>query len=183
MNHEEYEFTLVVGGIREVTAQIENGLFESGCDDATISVRYGRVFITFSREGASFKDAMISAIKDVRRANVGATVLRVDQCDLVTQADIARRIDRSRQLVNQYLAGERGPGGFPAPACNLIDGSPLWDWCEVAFWLCENNLIEENALRDAQDLTVINSVLELEHQRTLAPDLTQQIMDELCLPR
>ena len=47
--------------------------------------------------------------------------------------------------------------------------------------LWENNIIKEEDLREAQDLTVINSVLELERQRRLSPELTKEIMESLCL--
>jgi hypothetical protein len=144
-------------------------------------LRFGRIYLTFSRSAVSLKDAIISAIKNVRESGIDATVLRVDQCDLVTQSEIARRIHRSRQLVNQFINGGRGPGGFPAPACNITDGAPLWYWCEVAFWLWENNIIKEEDVREAQDLMVINSVLELERQRQLSPELTKEIMEALSL--
>jgi len=175
----EYDFTLLLDRVDEITSELECALYTAGCDDATISVRLGRMYLTFSRGGDSLKDAIISAIMDVRASGLGATVVRVDPCDLVTQADIARRIERSRQLVHQYISGARGPGGFPAPACNIADGTPLWHWCEVARWLCDNNLIREDDLREAQDLAVINSVLELEQQRQLFPELTEQILAAL----
>lgn len=177
----EFDFTLLLDGVNKITLEIENALYDAGCDDATISLRFGRLYLTFSRSAASLKDAIISAIKNVRESGIDATVLRVDQCDLVTQAEIARRIHRSRQLVGQYVKGGRGPGGFPAPACNITDGVPLWYWCEVAYWLWENNIIKEEDLRDAQDLTVINSVLELERQRRVSPELTKEIMEALSL--
>ena len=171
----EHDFALVLTGITELTPEAENALFEAGCDDATISVRSGRVFLTFSRTAPTLPDAIISAIQDVRRAGVGAEVLRVDYCNLVTQADIARKIGRSRQLVHQYITGARGPGGFPAPACNITDDSPLWFWCEVAYWLWQNDMIREDVLREAEEVAVINSVLEFEYQRQLKPDRTEEI--------
>ena len=109
----EFDFTLLLDGIDKITPDVEDVLFTAGCDDATISLRFGRMYLTFSRSAASLKDAIISAIKNVRESGIDATVLRVDQCDLVTQSEIARRIHRSRQLVNQYITGGRGPGGFP----------------------------------------------------------------------
>ena len=178
----EHEFTLLLDGVSEVNTGIEDALFEAGCDDATISVRFGRVYLTFSRTASSIKDAIISAIRDIRKANINAVVLRVDVCDLVTQADIARRIGRSRQLVNQYLTGARGPGAFPAPACNITDGAPLWYWCEVADWLWQSNMIKESVLREAREVVAINRVLEWEHQRQVEPGLTKEIVDALCLP-
>ena len=69
--------------------------FQAGCDDATISVCSGRIYITFSRVAASLKDAILRAIRDVESTKICAEVLDVDTCNLVTQADIARKIGRT----------------------------------------------------------------------------------------
>jgi hypothetical protein len=175
----EHDFALVLTGITELTSEAENALFEAGCDDATASVRFGRVYLTFSRTAPALKDAILSAIRDVRRAGIGADVLRVDSCNLVTQADIARKIGRTRQLVHQYMTGERGPGGFPAPACHICDESPLWYWCEVAYWLWQNDMIKEDVLREAEHVYFINTVLELRHQRQLAPNLADEVLQSI----
>lgn len=177
----EFDFTLLLDGIHEVSSEVEDSLFAAGCDDATISVRAGRVYLTFSRTAATLKNAILAAIKDVREADIGATVLRVDQCTLITQAEIARRIGRSRQLVHQYITGARGPGGFPPPACHITEDAPLWYWCEVAYWLSEHDIIREEDSREAQDLTVINSALELAWQRRMSPEETKAILEELSL--
>jgi hypothetical protein len=179
----EHDFALVLAGIVELTPQAEDALFEAGCDDATLSVRAGRVFATFSRTAPSLKDAILSAIRDVKKANVGAAVFRVDICNLVSQAEIARRIGRTRQLVHQYLTGTRGPGGFPAPACDLTDGTPLWSWCEVADWLSRNDMIQESILRDAKDVAAINSVLDFEQQRRRDPTLITELLRSLSGPQ
>ena len=128
----EHDFALILTGVHELTSEVENALFETGCDDATLSVQYGFIYMEFSRMAESLKDAILSAIRDVRKAKIGADVWRVDECNLVTPAEIARRIGRSRQLIHQYMTGKRGPGGFPAPECNLTDGAPLWAWCAVS---------------------------------------------------
>lgn len=175
----EHDFALVLTGIIEVTPEALDALFEAGCDDATVSVRSGRVYLTFSRTASSLKDAILSAIRDVRKAGIGADVLRVDECSLVTQADIARKIGRSRQLVHQYITGIRGPGSFPPPACEITTGAPLWYWCEVAYWLWENNMIKEDVLRAAQEVAIVNIALELEHQRQLEPALTEEILQSV----
>jgi hypothetical protein len=175
----EYEFTLVLTGLSDLTPEVVDALYEAGCDDATIAARAGRVYITFDRAAASMKDAILSAIGNVRSAGVGADVLRVDYCSLVTQADIARKIGRSRELVRQYIMGNRGPGRFPAPVCEITDGSPLWYWCEVAHWLCENDMIKESALRDAEEVEMINAVLELHWQRQRKPDLAEEVIERV----
>ena len=153
-----------------------NALFEAGCDDATFSVRFGRVYATFTRTAPAIKEAIFSAIADIRKAGIGADILRVDVPGLVTQSDIARKIGRTRQLVNQYLTGKRGPGGFPAPACEINDGAPVWYWSEVAAWLWEHDMLQENVLREAEQVDVINSVLDVEHMRQTKPELTAEVM-------
>lgn len=171
----EYDFVLVLTDGVTLTAEVENALFEAGCDDATISVRSGRVYLTFSRRSSSILAAILSAIQQIRRADIGADVLRVDFCNLVTQSDIARRIGRTRQLVHQYIRGARGPGGFPPPACEICEESPLWYWCEVAHWLRRNDMIQEAVLREAQEVDSINAVLEVQRQRVAIPELIEEV--------
>lgn len=175
----EHDFILVLTGITELTRETEDALFQAGCDDATVSIRSGRVFLAFSRTAPSLREAIVSAIQDVRKAQVGAEVLRVDDCNLVTQAEVARRIGRTRQLVHQFISGARGPGDFPPPTCHITDDVPLWRWCEVAHWLWQNNMLSETSLRAAQDVDLINSVLEFAHQSRLHPDFVAQFFPEL----
>lgn len=158
----EFDFALIVGGVPELMGDVEDALFEAGCDDCTLSVQYGQLYLEFSRSAASIQEAILSAIRDVCKAGIGARVLRVDDCNLVTAADIARRIDRSRQLVHQYMTGQRGPGGFPPPCCHLSENSPLWTWCAVSFWLAQNNLLRPEASWDAEVVASINFALERE---------------------
>jgi len=181
----EYDFTLVLTGVRklgdrklgdsELTDDLQNALLEAGCDDATPAVRSGRIFLTFSRTAPSLKQAILSAIEQVWNTKTGADVLRVDDCNLVTQADIGYRLRRSRQQIHQYVTGVRGPGGFPPPACSIADDSPLWYWCEVAYWLWENDLIKEDVLEDAEDVAAINNMLEMKHQKRRKPALFQEL--------
>jgi hypothetical protein len=74
----DHEFTLVIDGIPGLTSETFDALFEAGCDDATMSSRDGVVSLAFGRTAASMKDAVISAIQDVQRANIGARVVRVE---------------------------------------------------------------------------------------------------------
>jgi hypothetical protein len=175
----EHEFALVLTGISDFDDDMMDSLFEAGCDDATPCLRYGKVVLTFSRMAASLKEAILSAIHDIRKARIGADVLRVDDCNLVTQAEIARRSGRSRQVVNQYISGKRGPGGFPPPVCEITEGAPLWAWCSVAYWLRENNMINEQDLVDARDVELINILLDYLHQRQADPATVEELLGNL----
>lgn len=174
----EYDFALVLTGVDDLTPEIEGALFDAGCDDATLSIRIGQAYLTFSRKATSRREAVLSAIRDVRKSGIGADVRRVDSCGLVTQSEIARRIGRTRQLVHQYIAGERGPGGFPPPSCHISD-YPFWAWCEVACWLWQNDMIKEDVLLEAEDDAVINNVLDLQHRKRQDPKYINDIFESL----
>jgi len=175
----EHDFALIVGGVDDLTAEVEDALFEAGCDDATLSIQYGLLYIEFSRHAPSLKDAILTAIRDVRNADIGAEVLRVDECNLVTQSEIARRIGRTRQLVNQFINGQRGPGGFPPPECHLDEGAPLWAWCAVSYWLAENSMLRPEDGWNAEVVAAINNWLEAARQRERHPELIEQIQNDL----
>lgn len=85
-HEQEYDFALVLTGLAELPPDAEDALFEAGCDDATISVRSGQVRLLFSRAGASFEQAVSSAIADAKRAKVGADVV-LDVHDSLGRSD------------------------------------------------------------------------------------------------
>ena len=179
----EHDFALIVGGASELTQHVEDSLFHAGCDDATLSIQYGLLYMEFSRSATSLEDAIIGAINDVRSAGIGGEVLRVDECDLVTPSEIARRIGRTRQLIHQYMNGTRGPGGFPPPECHLTDNAPHWTWCAVSYWLVQNNLLRPEEGWNAEVVEAINNFLESERQRQRYPELLDEIARGLPVQR
>lgn len=172
---QEFDFALVLDGIADLTDEVMNRLFDAGCGDATFSLRYGLVYAEFSREAESYQQAILTAIEEIRAARVNAEVLRVNACDLVTPANIARRIQRSRELVSQYISGNRGPGGFPAPECFLAEDKPLWTWCAVSYWLAQNNLIRPEVHRQAEFERIINGRLAAQRIRKANPELAAEV--------
>ena len=174
-SEKEYDFALIVGQVPSLTTKVENALFSAGCDDATLSIRYGLLYMEFSRTAPSLADAILTAIQDVRKSKIGAEVIRVDDFDLVTPSEIARRINRSRQMVHQYINGQRGPGGFPPPECHLAKGSPLWAWCAVSSWLAQNDIVRPEESWNAEVVSAINHRLEADRQRVRNPKLIRQI--------
>lgn len=102
-------------------------------------------------------------------------IMRVDDCNLVTQSEIARRSSRHKQQVHDWIKGKRGDGKFPPPICEIGPGKPLYLWCEVAHWLYENNFVPEDILQNAEILSAINSVLELRHQKQHSEDFIKEV--------
>jgi hypothetical protein len=175
----EFDFALIVSGVHELTTEVEDALFEAGCDDATLSIQYGQLYMEFSRRARAIEEAILSAIHDVHKAGVGAEVLRVDECNLVTQSEIARRINRTRQMVAQYVSGARGPGGFPPPEFYLSEGTPLWAWCAVSYWLAQNDIVRPEEGWNAEVVAMINNQLEAELLRKRNAELADTISKEL----
>jgi predicted DNA-binding transcriptional regulator AlpA len=142
-----YNFTLILSGVREIEAEVEDALFDAGCDDALLGSRDGVVFLDFEREAPSAREAVLSAIADVGKAGIGARVARVEPDELVTMAEIARRTNRSRENIRQLAAGLRGPGDFPPPVANLKQKSPIWRWADVEAWLLQREEAGESSPR------------------------------------
>ena len=171
----EHDFALVIDGVPELTRKVEDALFQAGCDDATFAIQYGRLYGEFSRRAKSLEEAILGAIRDVRKAKIGAKVLRVDESDMVTSSEVARRIGRSRQQVYQYITGQRGPGNFPPPEFHLSKGAPLWTWCSVSQWLAEHNIVRPEAGWNAEVVAAINTSLEAARQKQRRPELVKEI--------
>jgi hypothetical protein len=92
----EFAFAITGGKHNRVT---EDALFEAGCDDALLASRTGRMFLEFHREALSLVEAILSAIRDVRRAGLG--VLRVDEAGMARQASDVQVINAALEFQRQ----------------------------------------------------------------------------------
>lgn len=152
-----------------------------GCSDATPSVICGWVWLEFSRVATSYKGAVLSAIRDVRRANIGADVERIHECNLATLSENAREIGKTPEYVHQLVTGVRGFGRFPPPDCHLTDIVLLWAWCAVSFWPAQNNIVRPEVVEDLDTAYLINNALEeLREGRCPQPTATEHLKKELA---
>jgi hypothetical protein len=155
-----FQFTLVLRNVDINTPQLEDSLYEAGCDDALINFRNGAVYLEFDREGSSLEEAVISAIKDIKRSSVCAEVASVAPENLVSESEIAKRLNTNRQTVSLWIKGERRKA-FPYPVMRLSEKSPLWSWSEVVIWLFNNKIINDKEIVDrALFFANINAALE-----------------------
>jgi len=113
-----------------------DGIVAAGLDDAMFGVEHGVPSAEFDREAPTLADAVAGAVRALE--SVELVALRVIDQDLVTLADIADRIEQSRESVRRYATGERGAGGFPPPANPARDGTVFYRWSEVVPWLEEH---------------------------------------------
>jgi hypothetical protein len=188
-----YTFTLILADVPGLTDAVCDALFEAGCDDALVGMRDGVVFLDYSREAGSFREAVFSAIADVEGAGIEAHVARVEPDELVTMSEIARRTGRSRENVRQLISGVRGPGGFPPPVANLTRKSPIWRWTEAAQWFREKAGVEAAAsteeaatksstcLDGGDFIAAVNATLEL-RRHVPTPGEAMQLYEKLLQP-
>ena len=156
------EFTLVLEAPKGMNTNLEDALFEAGCDDALLSYRGGIAYLDFDREAENLETAIILAIDQVESVGLGLKVKRVEPSDLVTSAEIARRLNRSRQSIQQLISGSRGVADFPLPIAGVTSKTMLWSWQEVAKWFLDKGKLEdENVYLKAMTMKQINESLEM----------------------
>jgi len=164
-----WSFTLVVeGGLAQQPAALD----KVGCGDATVGSVDGVDYADFLRGGPSFESTLVSTILAVESVD-GFVVRRVEPDDLVTAAEIATRLGRSRESIRLLVAGARGAGNFPAPVSHLRSRQRLWRWSEVAEWVGE---MDEDQRWRATVLAGVNAMLEY---RRLDP-LVHQLVGPLA---
>ena len=164
----EHEFTLVIEGDlhEESTAA---ALFDAGCDDASFGISEGVGYGEFIREASTFAEAVMSAIHQVESV-ASLRVMHVEPDDIVTMADIAERLERTRESVRLLVAGRRGPGRFPPPISHSRERSRLWRWTDVTEWL---GGIEPEEREAARFTAAVNAALEL---RRRLPEMADELV-------
>ncbi len=156
-----HSLTIIASGLEIGNLDYADRFFEAGCDDSTISLQKGLFVLEFDREANTFEDALITAIRDVKK--VGATIERIEPDHLVSAADIATRTGVTRAAISLYASGKRGEG-FPSPIARITTDSPLWDWPEVAKWMVGQKQITEEAALEASVIRDMNhAILNVHH--------------------
>ena len=158
-----HQFTLIVDGPDLQDASLIDAVFEAGCGDAAAGRIDGVQYVDFDREALTLDQAILSAVVDLERID-GLRVVRIADAGLVSMADIAVRIGRTREGVRLMITGARGPGGFPPPITDPRSRYRLWRWSDVALWLTRN-LGEEMSDANDEILAALNAGLELRHHR------------------
>jgi hypothetical protein len=133
MNAYDFELSFALPPMEGDIDDLVDLLYESGCDDATLGLGLkGHVAMMFTRTAASAREAVLSAIGDVRSAIPDARLEEADP-DLVGLSDVAALLGVSRQNVRKLLMDS--PTSPPAPT-HL--GSPaLWRLADLLRWLRE----------------------------------------------
>lgn len=129
----EYDFVLkfkLAEGSADANDLVER-LGEAGCDDAVVGIgQPGRIALSFTREADSARQAVISALENVKRAVPDAELIEASP-DLAGLTDIAELVGVSRQNMRKLMLAHAKT--FPAP---VHEGSTaLWHLAPVLEWL------------------------------------------------
>ena len=155
-----FHFTLIVNGPDlQDDAHIDT-LFEAGCDDASIGNSDGVQYVDFDREASNVDQAVLSAVEDLENIE-GVEVVRIADAGLVSLADIAAHVGRTRESVRLLVSGARGPGKFPKPVTDPRTRYRLWRWSEVADWF--KGYSGERTLSGDELTATFNAALEFRH--------------------
>lgn len=157
-----FNFTLTLSGVTSDSPGLEDALFSAGCDDALVCFYGTAVFLEFDREEENLGKAVLSAIRNIESAGIGARVESVDST-LVGLSDIAELTGLTRQAIALLKDGARGSRQFPGPVQRVKGNSPLWHWRTVVDWLAAEGRIssESPLIANAHVLDSINLALQL----------------------
>jgi hypothetical protein len=166
----EHHFTLrfdvkAVGGDAE---QYAERLGAGGCDDAIVGIgKPGCLALTFDREAAHAREAVLSAMRDATGALPGVVLLEASP-DLVGLSDLADIVGRTRQNMRKLLL--TCGGSAPAPAHE--GSSSMWHLAPVLAWLRSEK--SYSVPDDLVDLARTTMQLNLAVDRNLIDDAVQK---------
>ena len=163
----EYEFRLkfsLAGEIAPDMDRIVEYLGAAGCNDALVGTgQAGRIALDFTREAASAKQAVFSALEDVRRAIPTAKLIEVAP-DFVGLSELAELIGVSRQNMRKLSIAHKDT--FPIA---MHEGSAaLWHLSPILLWLKERAYPIKQSLLDtayiAMQINLAKEARQIEHQ-------------------
>lgn len=156
-----YEFTLrfALGNLDDDPERLLDRLAEAGCEDAAVGIGHrGRIALEFSREARSASQAVLGALRDVRKA-IPASRLVEAAPDFVGLTEVSRILGCSRQNVRKLMI--RSGSDFPAP---VHEGNPaLWRLSKVLAWArSRGNDVDEALLEVARATHQLNLASEMQ---------------------
>lgn len=88
-----YQFTLILSGVAEITPELANGLYEATGGDIEFNMTNGVAYLEFERSTSSLDEAIMSAITmsaitQVDEGGLGVRVVRVESDSANTIAKI-----------------------------------------------------------------------------------------------
>lgn len=171
----EYEFTLKyqLNSVDSDFNDLVERLGAGGCTDALVGIgQAGRLGLTFTREASSAKEALLSAMSDVRRAISCARLIEAGP-DFVGLSDAARMVGMTRQNLRKLMVSNPT---FPIP---VHDGSSgLWHLADLLKWLRERDYDIASGVFEVSTIArQINATKESLH---ISPEEQREMGELVC---
>jgi predicted DNA-binding transcriptional regulator AlpA len=171
----EYEFTLKyqLDSLDSDFDDLVERLGAGGCTDALVGIgQSGRLGLRFMREARSAKDALLSAMFDVRRSIPSARLIEAGP-DFVGLSDAAEMLGMTRQNLRKLMMSNPT---FPIP---VHDGSSgLWHLADLLKWLRERDYdIASEMVEVSTTARRINATKESLH---ISPEEQREMADLVC---
>ena len=81
-----YQFTLILAGIKDLTPDVTDALYEAGFDDALVGMAAGVAYIDVNhRQAKSLDKAVREAIRDVEKAGFHVVRVESDAANAITR--------------------------------------------------------------------------------------------------
>ena len=161
----EYEFLFVVDGVSidddqaVVTISTEFG--------GLLSWHRGMHRLAVNAQGGNALEALHDLLPRLAGKLPSLRVIRLDP-ELVGVSDIAERIERTRQNVQQWVDGERNTDTpFPLPE-GTVGRSLVWRWNEVNEWLRPLSL-DDGETRATREEALFLDLALLQWRQALGP--------------
>jgi len=183
MTMKSYELSFGMTDEIELTEELEREVYSSDLvNECFITSCDGRVSIGFELEAHSALEAVCAAMEDLKRlGSLYDCALSVSPVDLVTQSEIALRQLVSRQMIHQYVRGERGKSEFPSPLSYLENRKPVWSYVDVLRWLEREQVLSvtETDIEDSIVLKLVNDALATRQNARFHKELHCEVTERL----
>ncbi|ANH66744.1 AlpA family transcriptional regulator [Mitsuaria sp. 7] len=160
----EYSFTLKVQMPPSDCEEepLKQRLVSVGCKDVRVAVGLrGRVMLSFIREAERADQALLGALREVRKAIPGARLIEAGP-DMVGLTDVATLVGVSRQNMRKLMLTH--PMSFPSPI-HEGNSSSVWHLWDVLRWMQGRGgyKIDEAILELATVAKAVNLARESRH--------------------
>ncbi len=75
----QHEFTLVLGGVSEITPELADALYAALDGNIELGMREGVALLDVTREAPTLSEAITTALQAVEGAGTGVRVIRVER--------------------------------------------------------------------------------------------------------
>ena len=138
----DFELKFRLPGTSQSPELFVERLAEAGCTDALVGIgQTGRIAFHFTRDANSAFEAILSAVKNIKKAIPEAILIEAAP-DLVGLSDIADILGYSRQNIRKLMMNNLV--SFPTP---IHEGKTiLWHLSSILTWVKESNRYEIDEL-------------------------------------